>query len=407
MLRLAHFSDLHFSHKNLKEADRCFGFAVEQAIAARVDVAVVSGDATDHALDIHAPAFICLASHIRRLADHCPVLMLQGTFSHEPPGALSVFRLLGGHFPVYVADRIVQVALTRKGQWLESASWRFETLPPDVQALFSCLPTVNKAVVAAAVGATTAASVVGENIDSVLRGFAPLHRIAQTAGLPTIGVSHGTVFGCLSEHDVPMAGFDHEFTIGGLFAAGADAFLLGHIHKQQQWQLAGQRIAYAGSIGRFHYGESGDKGFLLWEVEPHAAECQLIPTPARTTVDIAFNGKPDMAVLQQRLQAQSIEGCHVRVRWCIPVEDRHQVDRAALLQLLSGAADVKLEGRLLPVLRARETGITHATTLDGKIKVWAEATSVDVEPLLACLKELQAQPPSEIVERILMQREAA
>ena len=86
MIKVAQFSDLHFSGKNLDEAGRCFGFAVDQAIRHGMDAAVISGDATDHALDVHSPAVERLAREVRRLADHCPVLMLQGTFSHEPPG---------------------------------------------------------------------------------------------------------------------------------------------------------------------------------------------------------------------------------------------------------------------------------------------------------------------------------
>ena len=90
MIKVAQFSDLHFSDKNLEEASRCFGFAVDQAIERGVDVAVISGDSTDHALDVHSPAVERLAREVRRLADHCPVLMLQGTFSHEPPGTLAM-----------------------------------------------------------------------------------------------------------------------------------------------------------------------------------------------------------------------------------------------------------------------------------------------------------------------------
>jgi exonuclease SbcD len=144
MIKIAHFSDLHYAGKTLAEADRCFSFAVDEAIAQR-RCAVISGDSTDHALDVHAPAVAALARNVRRLADHCPVLMLQGTYSHEPPGTLDVFRLLGGRYPVFVADRIQQVALV-SGRWQESESWRFESLPTG--ALFSCVPTVNKATVA-------------------------------------------------------------------------------------------------------------------------------------------------------------------------------------------------------------------------------------------------------------------
>jgi exonuclease SbcD len=76
-----------------------------------------------------------------------PSSCCKGTFSHEPPGTLvDVFRLLGGRFPIHVADRIQQVALTTgRSHWVESAGWRFAAAGGWGRALFSCLPTVNKA----------------------------------------------------------------------------------------------------------------------------------------------------------------------------------------------------------------------------------------------------------------------
>lgn len=115
------------------------------------------------------------------------------------------------------------------------------------------MPTANKAAVAAVVGAADAAHAVGEHLADLLRGYAPIHRAVRAQGLPTIGVSHGTVSGCISEHGVPKADFDHEFTTGALFRAEAQAFMLGHIHRHQTWvahSAAGQQcIAYPGSIG--------------------------------------------------------------------------------------------------------------------------------------------------------------
>ena len=124
MIRIAQFSDLHYSEKNLMEADRCFGFAVDEAIRRGAEVAVISGDSTDHALDVHSPAVERLARQVRRLADYCPVLMLQGTYSHEPPGTLAIFRLLGGRYAVHVADRIGQVARLSTLTWHAADSWR-------------------------------------------------------------------------------------------------------------------------------------------------------------------------------------------------------------------------------------------------------------------------------------------
>jgi len=403
-MRIAHFSDLHYGTKTLAEADRCFGTAIDRALALGAQAAVISGDATDHALDLHAPAAARLVAQVRRLADHCPVLMLQGTYSHEPPGTLSVFRSIGGRHPIHVADRIQQVALTRRG-WVASAAWCFEALPPDAELLISCLPTVNKATVAAATGAADAAQLVGEQLGRLLAGFAPLHRRARSLGLPTIGVSHGTVFGCLSEHGVPMAGFDHEFTTGALFAAEAQAFMLGHIHRHQFWRqqgLAGEQlIAYAGSIGRFHHGEEGEKGFLLWEVGAESARCTLEPAPARRTVDIVFDGRPDLEALREAVAWQDIAGASVRVRWTVAEEDRGAVDRDAIQRVLAGAAETKLEGRIVPVVRTRMAGISRMARMEDKLRAWAQVSDINPELLLACLAALEEAAPEDIAVDLL------
>lgn len=404
-MRIAHFSDLHYGAATLDEADRCFGAAIDRAIAKGAEVAILSGDATDHGLDLHAPATPRLFAQVRRLADHCPVLMLQGTFSHEPPGTLAVFRLLGARHPVQVAERIEQVALTAEGCWLVSDGWRFDAVPTGTRLLVSCVPTINKAVVAATVGAAEAGAAVGEHLAQLFAGLAPGHRQARRQGIPTALVSHGTVFGSMTEHGVPMAGADHEFTAGVLFAAEAQAVLLGHIHRHQRWgreNLAGRQcIAYAGSIGRFHYGEEGDKGFLLWEVTPTTADCVLWPTPARRTVDIVFEGRPDLEVLREAIEHHGVEGAHVRVRWTVADEDRHAVDRAAIGRLLAGAAQTKLEGRIVPVVRARAPGISLLDSLAAKVRRWAELTGVEPACVLACLEALSEEGPAEIAARLL------
>jgi exonuclease SbcD len=402
---IAHLSDLHYGTRMLQEADRCLGYAVDRIAALGIDVAVLSGDATDHALELHAPAAARLLAQVRRLADHCPVLILQGTYSHEPPGTLDVFRTLGGRHPVHVADRLQQVALTQAGRWVASAGWSFDALPADAVAVFSCVPTVNKASVAAAVGGTHAGEALGEQLAALLAGFAPMHRAARARGLPTVGVSHGTVFGCLSEHGVPMAGFDHEFTTGALFAAQAQAFLLGHIHRHQAWRQDGvcgeQCIAYAGSIGRFHHGEQGDKGFLVWDVQAQRAQCRLEPTPARRTVDIVFEGRPDLEALRTAAANAAVPGASVRVRWTIAEEDRGAVDREAMLRILDGAADVQLEGRLVPLARARSPGISQLPQLADQVRAWAHVVQVDAEPLQQCLAALAAASPEDIAAGVL------
>jgi exonuclease SbcD len=401
-MKIAHFSDLHYGDAHLAEADRCFAHAIEQAVALGVDAAVISGDATDHALDLHHPAAERLARRVRELADHCPVLMLQGTYSHEPPGSLAILRLLGGRHAVQVAERIEQVALDTHGRWCASDRWCFGLpLPSGLVALFSCVPTVHKGTIAAAVGAAQASACVGETLAALLRGFAATNRAAAAAGVATVGVSHGTVFGCVSENGVPMAGFDHEFTSGALFAAGAQAFMLGHIHRHQSWRQGGQVIAYAGSIGRFHYGEEGDKGFLLWELGPQRTDVTLHPTPARRTVDLCFDGPPDLERLQQAAASGALDGVHVRVRWSVGEAERHQVDRAAIEHALRGAAAFKLEGRVVPLQRPRAEGMSTAATLACQVDLWAQANGCDAAPLLERLAALDSATPEQLAATLL------
>src|SRR5207253_3497324 len=208
-------------------------------------------------------------------------------------------------------------------------------------------------------------------------------------------------YGCVTEHGVPMAGFDHEFTTGSLFGAGAQAFLLGHIHKHQSWEQNGRVIAYAGSIGRLHYGEQGDKGFLIWEVEAASVRFELIATPAKHTVEISFDGIPRLEELQQIARTNDVAGAFVRVRWTMPEEDRHEVDRSAIQGIFSEAAEVKLEGRVIPVVRTRAAGISQEASIAAKIAVWARLTEARAEPLLACQEALQTRAPEEIAANIM------
>ena len=343
---IAQFSDLHYATGTLTEVDRCFGYAIERAIKARIDAAVISGDATDHALELHTPAVRALACRVQQLAQYCPVLLLQGTYSHEPPGTLDVFRLLSAKHPIQVANRIGQVALTSDSQWVESKDWRFDAIPEKSRAVFSCLPSVNKGDVAAVLGAMGASEAVGQAITALLGGWGVGNQQARLAGVPTVGISHGTVLGCLTEHGVPMAGLDHEFTTASLFSAEASAFMLGHIHKHQVWREGARLVAYPGSIGRLHYGEEGDKGFLLWSVDANGASVEFVPTPARRMVHLDFDDKPDMDVV--RAAAAQARGAFVRVRWRVAEEESGTVDRAAIVAHLAGPVTVRL-----PEIRTR------------------------------------------------------
>ncbi|MGT0193718.1 metallophosphoesterase family protein [Burkholderia pyrrocinia] len=403
-MKIAHFSDLHYAPEHLDEADRCFSYAVGDAIARKAEVAVISGDSTDHRLDAHAPALNSLATQVHRLAQAMPVLMLQGTFSHEPPGTLDNFALMGARYPVAIADRVCQVALYDGNFWFSRGPVFDEDevrhhLYSEPKAIFTCLPTMNKAELALRVGSLAASTDLADTVAGFLAAAGRINAAFRAAGVPTIGVSHGTVNGCQTEHGVTMAGFDHEFSLSALFGAECSAFMLGHIHKHQTWEREGRIVGYPGSIGRFHYGELGDKGYLSWEVSANDARAAQVPTPAREMVSVAFDGPPDTNELEALAAASA--GKFVRIRWQIDEEHKQLVDRKAIEAMFSTAAGVKLEPRVLPVMRSRAEGISTAPTVDAKLSRWCELADVDAVPLVDRLQLLETGEPDAIAQAIL------
>jgi exonuclease SbcD len=374
-MRIAHFSDLHYCPKYLAEVDRCFSAAVTQAICTeegRPEVAVISGDLFDHRVDLDHECVSVLLSRVAELASVMPVLILQGTQSHDIPGSLDIFKTFDN---VRVADTISQWYLMPGGRWNQKA------IIDEPLAVFSCLPSVNKGQVAITAGHKEAAEATGTLVEELMRSWAPVHREMRGKGLPSIVVSHGTVNGCLTEHGVPMAGTDHEFSVGVLDTSAADAVMLGHIHKHQSWTAPnGTIIAYPGSIGRLHFGELDDKGWLMWNVDPVTKTThELHVTPAKRLIHRDYDGPPDMADL--RALSQECTGAHVRIRWCVDEEHRTSVDRDSIALMFENAEELKLEGRINPIQRQRAAGITVAESNSAKLAQWCDVTGTEFLPV--------------------------
>ena len=402
-LKILHISDEHYAPKTLAKVEPCMAHVLEVGRMTCPDVIVSTGDATDHAIDAHSPAFAALARRLREASDIAPVLILQGTFSHSPRGLVDLYPMLAGKWPVYAAVHIHQVALLTDNTWLPSEGFVFATVPENAKVIFTLFPTANKADVAAVVGASDAASVAGEAMQSLMHAFAPINLEARRLGIPCIALGHGTVSGCLTEHDVPMAGMDHEFSVGGLFALEASAVMLGHIHKHQTWQNESRMIGYAGSLGRLHHGEIGDKGAVMWNITPDMASCEQIVTPTRRSVTLEFDTLPTAAEIIAR--KAELADCDVRIRWEVQEADRDKVDRHALEEALIqiGAKDIKLEGTVIATQRSRAEGMNRLLSVEAKLGLWAATVGQNRAPLLERLDLLVSSNGDGLVEAIVEQ----
>jgi len=399
-LKVAHFSDLHYAPGTLAEVGPCFESAVTNAIAAGVEVSIVTGDSTDHKQDAHSPALHELFRQIQRLANHCPVLLLQGTFSHEPAGMLHLFRFVASRFPIEIADRIGQLALfNNEWRWVNSAAEC-----KGARLVVSTAPTVNKADLVASVEPEKVAEAMGDVLAALMGNvFAPVNREVRAMGIPTVLIGHGTVRGSMTETGVPMAGLDHEFTLGALYSAMCSATMLGHIHLHQSWEREVdsvlQRVAYPGSIGRNHYGEQGEKGFLIWDVGAMGASFEFVATPACRMIDFNFTGAPDLEYIKSH--ASEFAGAFVRVMYEIDEEFSSTVDRKAIREALSSAREFEIKGRVIPAVRQRAPGISRIASINERVSHWCSLTGNEPDDIVGRLALMQVSDPKEIAANFL------
>ena len=283
---------------------------------------------------------------------------------------------------------------------MPSQAWRFDAVPAGARAIFTCVPTVNKAVVAATVGATEAAEAVGQELAALLAGYGSINRAARAAQVPTIGVAHGTVTGCVTEHGVPMAGFDHEFTTTSLFSAGTQAFMLGHIHKHQSWDDGGRLIAYAGSDRPLP--PRGDRCQGLSAVGGRGGG-GLIPVESRRRRGAPWtwcSRVPDAEQIAAAVREVNVAGAYVRVRWQVGEEERGSVDREAIKRALATPPTSSSKGGSFPSCAAGRQGSTRVVTA-GEGEGVARATGSMDGPLIERLEALAHREPAQIANAIL------
>lgn len=305
-----------------------------------------------------------------------------------------MLEMIGASHPIVVSDKIGMIGLA-DGKWLD-----YDPTYTDVQydLVITSVPTVNKAELALVVGADNASVEMGNHLAALLGLFGPANAALRRRGVPTVLASHGTVDGSLNESGVPMAGMDHEFSLGALFSANTSATMLGHIHMHQQWTREHdgrmQRIAYPGSIGRYHYGELGEKYCLIWEVSADTADFTPVQTPSKRMIEIAFEGIPNLDELAT--VAEQCRGAFVRVRYSVDEEFARTIDRQAIKQILGASAEVKIEGEVLTIQRQRCAGISSLSSVEERFIKWCEFTQTPTSGLAERLSQLQTMAPEDI-----------
>lgn len=391
-MKIIHTADLHFTNKPQLLADitKCADFLISVADQDKPDVIVIAGDLYDEGVQLGSPASLEAIDFIYQCGMIAPVLVIRGTTSHDAEGSIEPLNKLRTTYPVYATDQIEQICLYRGADNPYFDIPRDNTLP---LAVFSCLPSVNKANVMSCCAGSSITDTGRETIDlvrDVLQSWGIINDQARGAGIPTILVGHGTITGSQLSTGQTMAGRDLEYTTGDLRLARCDLNVLGHIHKAQFWG----NVFYSGSLTRLNYGESENKGFYLHEIagDGSPVRSRFIETPARSMRTKRPEGLPTLETV-----ADVQDGELVRIVYEIAEEDVGKVDEQAIIAaaLARGAIDVKIEKTVVPKVRVRAEGISREHTLLSKLQTWGDTTgreiTVGLAEKLALIEEAEVE----------------
>ena len=120
-----------------------------------------------------------------------------------------------------------------------------------------------------------------------------------------IALYHGSIHGCRTSQGFVIQEGEDSVDIFKHF----DFAMLGDIHRQQKMDLKG-RVRYAGSTVQQNFGESINKGFLMWNIrDKYDWDCQHIsivnPRPF-ITIDLTPQGQVPNTIVPR--------GCRLRIR---------------------------------------------------------------------------------------------
>ena len=156
---------------------------------------------------------------------------------------------------------------------------------------------------------------------------------ATRPGAFSVAVFHGPVTGCQSDTNWSLDG-----DVDVAFFEPFDFAMLGDIHKRQDLDLAG-RVAYPGSMIQQNFGETREKGFLLWEISSADSWSKRFVSldPVRPYVTIDWRGSLEASL---ELMNEDLTNARVRIRSEVPLSQVETREVAKDLRKALGAHEV-------------------------------------------------------------------
>jgi len=321
-MKICHFADTHIDASRDGPTDPVSGLngrvldfldsldiLIDYCIENDADIVLFAGDAFHR----HSPNSVILnefARRIRRLSDHCPVVMLVG--NHDVPGndprkasSAEIYKSLDLKRVIVGSNYEILPIMTKKNEIIQVATFPYPSR-------------------------------------HVFKGKKEIHRkikemeksVAKSA--PCVFLGHFTVSGGkMGSEQSYVTAVDGVVEKEVLENGPWDYVALGHLHMYQCLnEGAVPPIVYSGSLDRIDFGEeSSDKGFVWVEIDDETIEFSLVSVSPRPMVTLNFKFGDDSRhitnYIVKAINSEDIQDAIVRTKIALPehMESRLQMDR--------------------------------------------------------------------------------
>lgn len=323
----------------------------------------------------------------RKCAETAPVVIVRG--NHDPRRDVLIMGMFGSHHPIHVVEdaRVIREA----GCNIGCLAWPRRSSILAVAAEHGY-------------GHEGAEQIAGDALRAVLRGLG--HMMDDRSG-PKILLAHAMVRNARTSTGQPLVGCDMEVGVDDLRLAGADFYSIGHVHMGQLFRdNDGGDIVYPGSPRRTAFGETEEKGYVIYDTE--ARTWFRVPTPCAPMLlletewvdgefSVIFKVMGDGSVAGYF--PESMRDAEIRLRYTVDADQREAAFAAAVFMrkemLAFGAAAVKLDAVVRSSVKARAPQVAMAKGTRDKLKAFWNSQA-DPPPderrerLLVKLAELEA-----------------
>lgn len=293
------------------------------------------------------------------LGQIAPVVGVAG--NHDPADSTAPFNHLASTYPI----RFYEEPAVHVFPW----------------GAIACLPWPQRAQLLATVGQTVSRDEANQVATDALRAIlGGLGQQLDEVGGHRLFLGHVQLRGASISTGQPMApGQDFELGPDDLVLVGADAYMLGHVHRSSigECNINGAPCWYGGSSRRTAFGELEAKGFSWVDLAQRPAAVSMVETPC-TAMLLGEDEWADGAWLcgWTGLDPEAASGAEIRMRYKVAADQRDAARAAASIVeadlLARGAMSVKIEEVVRPVSRARAPEIATAPTLPDQLtQLWA------------------------------------